>query len=225
MALRGLGFGLDQIGAMVREDVTAEGLRSLLSTRRDEITLEHHRALRQLADFELRLLMIEKEHAMNDVDVVIKSLPAVRIACRTAVADSQPEIGGIVGPMFAEVAGAVARAGGIPRTPVAEYTADDDGRIHIVAGFAFDGDARSLIGGPIDGVEVRELPAVDEAACVVHLGSMETIGVSWQTLHQQLPARGVQPSGPGRELYVRAEPVDDQSQWVTELQQPVTAGS
>ncbi len=30
------------------------------------------------------------------------------------------------------------------------------------------------------------------------------------------------PSGPCRELYVRAEPDGEQSDWVTELQQPVT---
>jgi hypothetical protein len=49
---------------------------------------------------------------------------------------------------------------------------------------------------------------------------MDRIAVSWQQIHTEIIARGFAPSGPCRELYVRAVS-DDQSDWVTELQQPV----
>lgn len=57
--------------------------------------------------------------------------------------------------------------------------------------------------------------------CGVHLGPMDTSAALWQALHQAIEARGVVRDGPCRELYVRAEPAEDQSAWVTELQQPV----
>jgi effector-binding domain-containing protein len=50
---------------------------------------------------------------------------------------------------------------------------------------------------------------------------MARIGESWQALHRWVSDNGYRYDGPCRELYVRAES-DDQSDWVTELQQPVT---
>lgn len=52
---------------------------------------------------------------------------------------------------------------------------------------------------------------------------MTTIHESWQELHRWIVDNGYEPVGPCRELYVRAEP-EDQANWVTELQQPVTQG-
>lgn len=47
-----------------------------------------------------------------------------------------------------------------------------------------------------------------------------TVEESLQALHAEILARGFVPSGHCRELYVRATS-EDQSDWVTELQQPV----
>lgn len=43
---------------------------------------------------------------------------------------------------------------------------------------------------------------------------------SWHAIHAEVVARGLVHAGPCRELYVRAVG-DDQSDWVTELQQSV----
>ncbi|WP_338040976.1 GyrI-like domain-containing protein [Microbacterium maritypicum] len=56
--------------------------------------------------------------------------------------------------------------------------------------------------------------------CGIHLGSMEHIAESWHAIHTEIFARGLVHDGPCRELYVRAVS-EDQSDWVTELQQPV----
>ena len=49
---------------------------------------------------------------------------------------------------------------------------------------------------------------------------MERIAESWQAIHSETLARDLELAGPCRELYVRAIS-EDQSDWVTELQQPV----
>lgn len=67
---------------------------------------------------------------------------------------------------------------------------------------------------------LRGLPAVERAVCGIHLGPMSGIRDTWHALRAEMLARGFVPSGPCRELYVRAVS-DDQSDWVTELQQPV----
>lgn len=76
-------------------------------------------------------------------------------------------------------------------------------------------------GAPAPGFEVVALPAVDRSVCAVHLGSMHTVGDSWQALTRWLEAQGWSPAGPAREVYLRAGPPEDQPEWVTELQQPV----
>ena len=57
------------------------------------------------------------------------------------------------------------------------------------------------------GAQVIDLPAV-EAVCGVHLGSMTTIGESWQAMHRWIVDNGLTFAGPCREVYLRAEGED-----------------
>lgn len=214
VALRQLGFGLDDITVILADGVDTDRLAELLQARRAEVEREHTTAAAQLVDVERRLRLIEKEDHMSSIEIVEKPLPAVRIAARTAVVAGQAAVAATVGPMFAEVAKALGLLPGTPATPVAQYTTDEDG-LRIVAGYVYDG-------AMVPGVEVVDLPAVPTAVCGVHLGAMDRIGTSWQSLHTEAMARGLTPSGPNREVYLRAEPGLDQSSWVTELQQPVS---
>lgn len=222
VALRQLGFGIEAVAAILSGDGGAERaaadigrIRSLLEARRAEIEHDHALATARLVDVERRLRYIEKEQTMSEIEIVTKDLPAVRLAARTTTVSDLAEIGGVVGPAFAEI-GAILTAAHGPgslTTPIATYEMGEDG-VTVVVGYAYDGP-------PLDGFDVVDLPAVPDAACTVHLGPMAGIGTSWQALHTEMTARGWAPSAAGRELYVRAER-EDQSDWVTELQQPVS---
>lgn len=124
----------------------------------------------------------------------------------------QPAVAGVVGPSFDAVAQMIGGERGTLETPIALYETVEDG-LQIIAGYAYTGPAR-------DGFEIIELPAEETAVCSVHLGSMDHIAETWQALHAEIFARGLVHTGPCRELYVRAVS-EDQSNWVTELQQPV----
>lgn len=145
-------------------------------------------------------------------DCVVKTAPAMRVAARTGTAASQPEIAAVVGPMFGEVAAAVARTGAAAETGVSLYESAEDG-ISITAGYLYGGE-------PADGFEILELPET-EVAALVHLGDMTGIAGSWQALYAWLEANGYAPSGPGREIYLEAPGEEPGPDWVTELQQPV----
>lgn len=212
VALRQLGFGLDDVASIVEQGVDADRIALLLRERRVEVEREYRIAAARLVDVERRLHLIEGEKYMREIEIVQKSLPAVRLAARRRLVADGAEMAGVVGPTFDAVAAVIGREKGALDTPIAQYAAREDGT-EVIAGYLFPGEAR-------DGVEIVELPAVEAAVCGIHLGSMERIGESWQSLHAQILGRGYVPSGPCRELYVRAES-DDQSDWVTELQQPV----
>lgn len=211
VALRQLGFGLDDISMLIAEGLDASRLTSLLRQRRADLAREQERAAARLVDVERRLHLIEKEKNMPTIEIVTKPLPAVRLAAETATVRDASEIPGIIGPVYSRIAAALGEeiAG---REAVAQYGAGENG-MHLVAGFAYDGDRH-------EGFERVDLPAADRAVCAVHLGAMDRIGETWQALHAEIVARGLVPSGPCRELYLRSEP-HPQTDWVTELQQPV----
>lgn len=214
VALKDLGFTLDQVALILRDELPAEQLRGMLRARRAELETEQARARLRLAGVEHRLRIIEKENHMSESGYVVKSLAARPVAVRPGVATEQSEIAGVVEPLFAQVAEAITAAGGCPHTGVATYEMTEAG-LQMRVGYDY-------AGPPADGFEVLTLPAAEHAVCGVHLGEMSGIDASWQALSRWVDAEGWTPSGPCREVYVRAEPLDDQSGWVTELQQPVT---
>lgn len=214
IALKELGFTLAEVATLVDGDLNADELRGMLRMRQSQLAADHAVAQARLSGVEFRLHIIEQESVMPEIDLVTKSLPAVRLAARHHVVASRSEIAAVIEPMFQETGATVAAAGGSLASPVAVYDYGEDG-LRITAGYAY-------AGPPLAGVEVVDLPAVETAACAVHLGPMSGIGATWAALHQSITGQGLRPSAPCRELYVRAE-TDDQGNWVTELQQPVVA--
>lgn len=212
VALRQLGFGIEDIASLLTEGVDTGELARMLGRRRTEVAQEYRIAEARLADVERRLHLIEKENSMSAIEIVKKSLPEVRLAARTAQVSEQPQIAGVVEPAFDGIAAIIGDTCGALETPIAAYSMAEDG-IEVTVGYQYSGRHR-------EGFEIITLPAVDEAFAAVHLGSMDRIHLSWQALHKEILARGFESCGPCRELYVRAESAD-QSDWVTELQQPV----
>ena len=73
-----------------------------------------------------------------------------------------------------------------------------------------------------DRVTGRQLPAVEEMACIVHQGSYDTIGEAYSRLMAWIEANGYRICGPNREVYVQGpESGRDPSTYVTEVQIPV----
>jgi len=213
VALRQLGFGLDDIAMILEQGVDAERIGALLQIRRAEVEEEHRVAARRIVDVERRLHLIESENHMSQIEIIEKPLPGIRLAARRALIADQPDIADFVGPAFDAVAAIIGDECGSLATPIAQYT-DADAGTEVVAGYAYTGEAHT-------GIEIVDLVAAEAAVCGIHLGSMDAIAQSWQAIHSEIIARGYRPAGPCRELYVRAVS-KDQSDWVTELQQPVT---
>lgn len=64
-----------------------------------------------------------------------------------------------------------------------------------------------------------DLPPVEQAATVVHRGSMEAVLPTVQTLGRWIEANGYRSAGHPRE--VNLECPESRDDWVTELQEPV----
>jgi effector-binding domain-containing protein len=69
------------------------------------------------------------------------------------------------------------------------------------------------------GFSVVDLPEVDQAAAIIHHGSMNDVLSTGQALARWIDASGYRTAGYVRE--VTLEWSEDPDQWVTELQQPI----
>lgn len=226
VALKELGFTLHQVGLILDEELSPAELRGMLRMRRAELAEAVTAARGHLAQVEARLRSIESEGHMPTDEILVKSLPAVRVARLTATAPSfrPQDIGPVIGPLFDELCELLERAGVTPSgAGIASYEASETGgegpRGPIAAHAAFPVPP----GTPDDaGFALVDLPAVKRAAVLVHRGSMDTVLASEQLLTRWLDAGEQSVDGLVREVYLECS--GEQDTWVTELQQPLRAG-
>jgi DNA-binding transcriptional MerR regulator/predicted transcriptional regulator YdeE len=217
IALKDLGFTLQQVGEVLDDKVDVEELRGMLRLRRAELAERIASDTARLSRVEARLHMIESEGLVPTDDVVLKSVPAVRVAELTATAASfEPQdISPVIQPLYPDLCARLKRAGvQIADPSIAYYEQNADG---IVVHAAMPVNVES---SPEHDFEVVDLPAQDTAT-IVHRGCMSEIGNTWQSLARWIDANGYRSAGLARELYLYCEGQDD-STWVTELQEPIT---
>ena len=80
VAVKDLGFTLHQVQSMIDEKVEPGELRGMLRLRRAQLAELVAEDNARLARVDARLRMIETEGHMNTGDVVLKRIPAVRVA-------------------------------------------------------------------------------------------------------------------------------------------------
>ncbi|WP_340560467.1 MerR family transcriptional regulator [Streptomyces sp. GSL17-111] len=217
IALKDLGFTLEQVRAVLDEEVDARELRGMLRLRRAELAAAMAADAARLTQVEARLRSIENEGSMPSDDIVIKTVPAVRVAELTATADTfEPEaIGPVVRTLFDELCRRLDAAGVRPCGPAVAFYEEHDGPVTVHAALPV-----PAAPDPSSGVTVVDLPALERAATLVHRGPMAEVMTSVQALARWVEASGHRPLGPPREVTLACP--EDAGGWVTELQQPVT---
>ncbi|MEU4771936.1 MerR family transcriptional regulator [Micromonospora sp. NPDC023644] len=223
IALKELGLTLGQVRAILDDTVEVAELRGMLRLRRSQLEAQLAADTARLAGVEARLRMIETEGRMTSQDVVLKELPAVRVAELTGVARSYetPEISTVIQPLYPELFRRLGAAGVAPAGPgLAWYEPTGEGEAVVVhAGVTVAADPSTA-----RDFAVVDLPPVPTAATIIHHGPMDEVGRSMQALASWLEANGWRADGYARELYLDYCP-DDPAQGVTEIQLPVVARS
>ncbi|MYS84525.1 MerR family transcriptional regulator [Embleya scabrispora] len=224
IALKDLGFTLHQVRSILDERVSVEELRGMLRLRRTELAATVAADALRLAQVEARLRTIEAEGRMSADDIVVKRIPAVRVAeltvTTTADADGPEGIGPIIDPLYDELCHRLEAAGVSPTGPgIAYYEAapDEDDTVVIHAGMTVATEPRADFD-----FAIVDLPEIECAATYVHRGSMDHVMTGVQALAGWIDANGYRSLGYARELYLECP--DDPEQWVTELQEPIAAG-
>jgi DNA-binding transcriptional MerR regulator len=216
VALKDLGFTLEQVSAIIDDKVGIGELRGMLRLRRAELENQLAADRTRLAAVEARLRSIETEGAMPTNDVQVKKIAPVRVAEVSGVAASfDPEaIAPVIGPLFQELVDRLAVAGLTTAScsAIAYYDDAPEGGVRVHA-------AMPVTVPSVDGLDIVDLPGIEKAATIVHRGEMCNILSTLQTLATWVDDNGHTSAGYTREVYLEA--MGDQSTWVTELQEPL----
>jgi DNA-binding transcriptional MerR regulator len=221
VALKELGFGLDRIRSIVHDAVSAEELRGMLRLRRAELEAAMAAAAARLVMVEARLRTIESENLMPTDAVVVKSLPALRVAelAGTCGSFDPRELGPVVTALYGRLRNCLDSAGVTEAGPAVTRYEDvpGSGAVMVHAGLPVAADVDRA-----GAAHVVDLGGVDGAATIVHCGSLDDVLPTVQALARWLGANGHRFTAQhARELSLARPP--DRAEWVTELQVPIAA--
>jgi DNA-binding transcriptional MerR regulator len=208
VALKDLGFTLQQVQSILDDIVSVEELRGMLRLRQAELQSQIATDTARLAQVEARLQIIEREATMPADDVQIKRISGVRVAELTGTAASfEPDsISPVIQPLYDELRVRLDRAGLTPSgAAIAYYEDATDGEGVLVHDFA-----------------IVDLPEIEQAATIMHRGSMDNVMPTIQMLARWIDANGYRSAGYNRELYIECG--ENRDTWVTELQEPIVMG-
>jgi len=216
IALKDLGFSLDQIARILNEGVTHSQLHGMLRLKRAEAEHRLKEEQDRLARIEARLRYIEQEDDMPDYDIALKTVQPMLIAARRIRIPTNNMVPELLGEAYAEVYGHVRSHGGKDLTPCMALW-------HTSADTHADEDAEAVV--PIDRalpdsdrVKVYELAGATVASAVHH-GDFAEFTQAHGALLRWIDANGYSIVGPSREIYIHNGA--DKSNTVTEVQYPV----
>jgi DNA-binding transcriptional MerR regulator len=217
LALKDLGFSLEQIKSALIDGLTPDQLRGMLKLKRAEVEQRVAEEQERLTRIEVRLRQIELEDNMPNYDVVLKTVPAMLVASRRVTIPTNDQVPDYLGPAFTETYDYL-KQHGVPDTGLcltvwhtpADVYANEDAE----AAVSID---RSLAG--TDRVRVYELPPA-QVASVVHHGNFEDFTQGHTALLKWIEANGYRITGPYREIYLKHDKRNLKDS-TTEIQFPV----
>jgi DNA-binding transcriptional MerR regulator len=223
LALKGLGFSLEQIGKVLDEGLTPEQMRGMLRLRHAQISQQLVEVQSQLVEVEARLRQIEQEEQLSTYDVILKHVEPLLVASVRTILPDHSAVGALFGEVYEALAPYVSEALG-PHPEEGGQTLvlwhDTEYKEQEI-----DGAAAFMLRCrvPESGrVQVHELPAATMAA-TVHYGSYNTIGEAHTAVLTWVEANGYRVVGADREINLyHTMPISlDNPAYVTEIQYPV----
>ena len=219
LAFKDLGFSLDQIAAMQSDDLPTAELRGMIRLKQAELEQHIQGEQARLARIEARLQQIEREETQPQYEVVLKSVPPLRVA---GIRDKVPSFGD-VSPLLDELH-AYLHNRGIARQPVSPPLA-----LYYDAAFRERG-LDMEIALPVQQklaatsrIRLHELPGVETMACVLHRGPYAQVRDAYHALVHWVDSSGYLISGTNRDLFLqRPSSAGTLEDAVTEVQFPIT---
>jgi len=217
LALKDLGFSLEQIARVLEADLTLEQLRDLFASKQAEVARQVALEQERLSRIAARLRLIELEGRLPADEVVLKTLPSLLIAARHTTIPRNDEAPVYLDAAFKEALAHIRRRGAKEVGPPLAIW-HQAAAVHVQEA----ADAAVSIDRPVPAsshVSVTMLPPVQVAA-VVHQGAFTDFSHEHRALLAWIDANGYRVVGPYREVYMHHDS-GKMADAATEIQYPV----
>lgn len=217
LALKEIGFSLDEVYRIINTSLGANELEVLLEEKRAEISEHIKSEQTKLERIKFLINMCEQEDFVMSYDIVIKKVEPIKVASVRDIIPSYGEQGHLWGELVEYI-----NKHGVKIVPPCMVIYYEEG----YSEGSVDAEVIECIAGDMpssDRVNVKTLPAVKEMACVVHKGPYTSLSMAYGAISKWIAENGYRIIAPPRELYIKGEWItDDPNEFITELQFPVS---
>jgi predicted transcriptional regulator YdeE len=221
LALKELGFSLEQIQKILEEDLSTAELRGMMRLKQAELEQHIQQEQARLGQIEARLRQINQEGALPEYDVVIKQIKPRQVA---GLRKTIPEMEKVT-TLFSELCAVLPETSweNDPTLPAAAIYYDREFSDHgIDVEVAAPVVPRAASRGQ---VVVHQLPGAEQMACVIHKGALNTIQHAHLALTMWADTNRYRIAGPNREIFLQGFSAQqgeaDHTDLITEVQFPV----
>ncbi|MCA0458848.1 MAG: MerR family transcriptional regulator [Chloroflexi bacterium] len=217
LALKDLGFSLEQIEQMLNADLTIDQLREMLKTKHAEVERQLVAEQERLRRIATRLRQIELEDTMPNYEVTLKTVAPMLIASNRVTIPTNDQVPQYLDKAYHAVYSHI-QANGIKDTGVcfalwhqpAAILANEVAEAAVPVEKLFPGS---------ENVQVYELPQT-QVASVMHEGSYDSFTNTHAVLLSWIEANGYAVVGPYREIYLKNQE-QNPNDATAEVQYPV----
>ncbi|MEM6613764.1 MAG: MerR family transcriptional regulator [Cyanobacteria bacterium P01_C01_bin.72] len=222
IALKDLGLTLEQIKLLVKEEISAEEIRGMLTLKKSQIEQTIQEEAMRLKAVESRLQQLERKGQFQDDDVVLKSLPAQSFLSMRHSFSNLSETLAVVASIEKAVTKQIKTKslGRFVALIHSELYQDRD--MDLEFGFLLNRDLDITI--PLCNgmsLKVRQLPAVETAVTAVRYGGPEQGHLSYGAIGTWAEKHHYKLINPGREMFIVPPKPGHESEIVVEIQLPV----
>lgn len=217
LALKDLGFSLEQIKHILSDGITHEQLHGMLTLKHAQVeqlvATEQARLLRITA----RLRQIELENNMPQYDVILKTVPTTTVVSRRITIPTNDEVPDYLNPAFSEVWQHVnAQNGEVVGSNFTIWHQAPDVYVNEVVEAVLP--IKQSI-SDTDRIDVYDLEET-QVASAVHHGDFEDFTQLHTAILQWMETNGYEPIGGYREIYIKHDK-NDHGDSTTEVQFPI----
>ena len=216
LALKAMGLSLEQIGQLLNDDLSVSQIQAMLRLKQAELQQQLIEAQHRLNTVDAHLKYLQKEQTMPNYEVILKPVESVQHVA--SIRDTIPAYN-TVGQLFGEIMAYLGQNRAEPQGFCgaiwhhAEYQESNvDAEAMIAVPQTLQGNQR---------IQVRNLPALDLVASVIHRGSYRTLNQAYGAIVKWIEENGYQIVDYNREVYLQGGAEQDNPDYVTEIQFPV----
>lgn len=240
LALRDLGFSLDEIQTLLSEDLSTQEMQKVFRNKQAEIEARISEEQERLLRIRARLRVIQKEAGgMSEYEVTLERQDPAKILSLRGTIPSYADLGRLWGELisfstanrinWAKDGQFSGRYGAIYHN--SEEEAGIDAEVFCVLDDGLEGGMEGSMVGIMEGgsqnsgygrIKARDLQGYETVASVIHHGSYDLLGEAYSALFRWIERNGYEPAGPHIELYIKSiVDTKDPEEMVTQIKVPV----